>query len=187
MAEKAVVTSAEAIEAFRSSLVVYVSKARPALEEVSADVMRMRQWLEDDMRRHWEKEIRRRTKILEEAQQELFSARLSNLRQETAALQFSYRRARNALDEANEKLRLVKRWIRDFDGAVQPLAKQMEKLHTYLSHDLLKAVAFLNQISITLAQYAEIIPSVSAAVGGAPAGTGDTISPSVNETKEPKA
>ena len=35
MADRAQVTSVEAIEAFRSALIVYLSKARPALEEIA--------------------------------------------------------------------------------------------------------------------------------------------------------
>src|SRR5690349_20512349 len=39
MAEQAQVTSGEAIEAFRSSLIGDLSKARPTLEEISSDVL----------------------------------------------------------------------------------------------------------------------------------------------------
>ena len=37
MAQKAHVTSLEALETFRANLVVYLSQARPALDEVSSD------------------------------------------------------------------------------------------------------------------------------------------------------
>ena len=47
MAERAQVTSSDALELFRSNLLLYLDKARPALDEVSAEVMRMRNWLED--------------------------------------------------------------------------------------------------------------------------------------------
>ena len=40
MAERAQVTSVEAIESFRASLIVFLSKVRPTLEEVSDEVMR---------------------------------------------------------------------------------------------------------------------------------------------------
>ncbi len=78
MPQKAHVTSVEALEAFRSSLIVYVSKARPTLEEVTADVLRTRLWLETEQRTHWEGQVRRRAKELEQAQAALFSARISN-------------------------------------------------------------------------------------------------------------
>src|ERR1041384_1147514 len=107
MAEKAHVTSVAALEAFRSSLILYVSKARPTLEEVSADVLRTRLWLQNDQRIHWESQLRRRLKQLEEAQQALSSARMAHLRTETTAEQMAVRKAKYAVDEAEAKLRKV--------------------------------------------------------------------------------
>ena len=61
MAERAKVTSTEALEQFRNQLIIYISKARPALEEVTADVLRARSWLENDQRILWENQIRRQS------------------------------------------------------------------------------------------------------------------------------
>ncbi len=155
MPEKAQVRSVEAIEAFRSNLIVYLSQARPALEEAAAEVLRTRSWLENDQRTHWENQIRRRSKELEQAQQAVFSSRLSMLGKESAADQMALHRAKRALEEAEAKLRIVKKWTREFDSRVQPLLKQTEKLHTVLSHDMAKAVALLTQTINTLAAYAE--------------------------------
>jgi hypothetical protein len=161
MPQRAQVTSVDAIEAFRTGLIVYLSKARPTLEEASSDVLRVRSWLENDQRTYWEAQVRRRTKDLEAAQQALFSARISKLTTATAVEQMAFHRARRALDEANDKLRVVKRWAREFDSRVQPLAKQMEKLHTVLSHDMLLAVASLAQTVKTLSAYADATPPPS--------------------------
>ena len=68
MPERAHVTSVDALEAFRANLIVYLSKARPTLEEVSADVQRTRGWLEGEQRTYWESELRRRSQALQEAQ-----------------------------------------------------------------------------------------------------------------------
>lgn len=155
MPQKAHVTSLEAIELFRSNLIIYLSQARPALDEVSAEVMRTRVWLETDQSLHWENQLRRRMKELEQAQQALFSSRLGALRKETAAEQFAVQRAKAAVAEADLKLRVLRKWNRDFEGRVQPLVKQMEKLHMVLSNDMVKAVTYLNQAIKTLAAYAE--------------------------------
>ena len=154
MPERAHVTSVDALESFRANLIVYLSKARPTLEEVSADVQRTRGWLEDEQRTYWENELRRRSRALEEAQQALFSAKLSNLREASAAEQMAVQRAKRALDEAEAKLRVVKQWNRVFDNRVDPLVKQMEKLHTVLANDMVQAVAYLTQAINTLDAYA---------------------------------
>src|SRR5438045_9526834 len=130
MPDRAHVASLEAIESFRTSLILYASKARPALEDVSADVLRVRLWLEDEQRMHWENQVRRRTKALEQAQQALSSARMSNLREASTTEQMAVRKARAALEEAEAKLKLLKYWKREFDSRVEPLVKQLEKLHT---------------------------------------------------------
>jgi hypothetical protein len=51
---------------------------------------------------------------------------------------------------------VVKGWNREFDNRVQPLVKQMEKLHSVLTTDLVQAAAYLEQAVSTLAEYAEI-------------------------------
>jgi hypothetical protein len=164
MPQRAKVSSVEAIDAFRASLIVYLSKARPALEEVTADVLRMRVWLENEQRLHWENEVRKRAKLLEQAQAALFSSRISNLSDETAAEQQAFHRARRALDEAEAKLRITKKWTREFDSQLQPLVKQIEKLHTIFSNDMVQAVAYLTQTVKTLEAYAGIAPPSTAGV-----------------------
>jgi hypothetical protein len=156
MPDQARVTSLEALQTFRSNLIVYLGQARPLLEEVSASVLRTHLWLENEQRTHWENQIRRRLKELQQAQQALFSAKLGSLRHEMSAEQLAVHRAKRSLEESETKLKIVKKWDREYDGRVQPLVKQMEKLHTVLAMDMVQAVAYLTQAINTLAAYAEV-------------------------------
>jgi len=75
----------------------------------------------------------------------------------------------------------VKQWKRVCDNWVDPLVKQMEKLHTVLANDMVKAVAYLKQAIDTLHNYAGVIPAPGA--GAAPAEgstTKDSQSPIAN-------
>jgi ABC-type taurine transport system substrate-binding protein len=56
---------------------------------------------------------------------------------------------------------VLKQWSRVYDNRVDPLVKQMEKLHTVLAHDMVQAVAFLAQAVNTLDAYAEVAPPTS--------------------------
>ena len=123
MPENAHVTSVAAIEEFRAHLVVFVSKARPTLEEVHSDVVRLRAWLEQEQRRTLESLVHRRQKALEQAQSSLSTARMSVLRGECTSEQMAVRQARRALEEAESKLKRLKLWTREFDNRVEPLAK----------------------------------------------------------------
>ena len=107
--------------------------------------------------------MRRRAKELEQAQAALFSARLSNLREESAAEQMAFHRAKRSLEEAETKLRTLKQWNREFDNRVDPLSKQTEKLHTVLANDMVKAIAYLTEAIKTLAAYSEIAAAAAPA------------------------
>jgi hypothetical protein len=187
MPERAHVSSVDALEAFRSSLIIYVSKARPALDEVAAEVQRTRIWLEDEQRTHWEEEFRRRTRALQEAQAALFSAKLSSFRESNSVEQLMVHRAKRAYDEAEEKLRVVKKWNRDFENRVQPLLKQTEKLHTVLGQDMSMAIAYLTRVIDTLHAYAGIAAPAEVSTG-APAtvsGAAPGVNPSNRESASP--
>ena len=165
MPPRAHVTSVEAIKDFRANLVIYLSKARPALEEVSGEVLRTRLWLENEQRVLLEGQVRKRTRDFEETPQALFSAQISQLRDESSAEQANAHRAKRALEEATQKLRTLKHWDRDFEARVQPLVKQMEKLETILSGDMPKALASLEETIRALEGYL----SVTAETSGTPA------------------
>ena len=171
------VTSTEAIASFRASLIVYLAKARPILEDGCDEVSRTRQWLQHDRRTHWENQLRRRTRELENAQQALYSARLANLREPTQAEQSAVQRAKRALTEAEDKLKMIKRWSLEFDQRVGPLVKQLEQLRTLLANDMPKGAVHLAQVLKVLEEYANVARPSPAAVIIAPASGGNTDGP----------
>ena len=169
MAGQAKITSVEAIELFRAALIVFTSQARPALEEVSSEMTRTRLWLENDQRRFLENERRIRSKKLEQAQQELFTARISDFQETTSLLQMTVNRAQHAVRDAEEKLLRLKRWSRELDNRSAPLLKEIEQLHSFLTSEMPRAVAHLAQVVRTLDAYAD---AGAAGGGGAVAAPG---------------
>ena len=169
MATQAQITSVEAIELFRAALILFTSHARPALEEISSEVMRSRVWLQHDQRRFWENELRQRNKKLEQAKQELMTARLSAFQDSTAMQQMTVRRAQQAVVLAEEKLKSLKRWDRELENRSAPLLKEVEQLHGFLTGEMPRAVAQLSQIVRTLDAYTDAGAGRS---GGAAAASG---------------
>jgi hypothetical protein len=170
------ITSIDALEAFRTGLVVYVSKARPTIEEVSSDILRMRLWLQNDQRMLLEGLVKRRMRELEQAQSALFSKRVAVIKQENSAEQMAVQRAKRALDDAEAKLRKLKNWNREFDSRVEPLVKQLEKLHSVLTVDMLQAQHSLSQRVSTLQAYTDVSSSADS-TSSAPAAEGSTSTP----------
>jgi hypothetical protein len=187
MTDQAQVTSVEALEAFRTRLILFLSKARPALEEVGDEIRRTRGWLHDDRQNHWRNEVRRRSRTFEEAQQALFGARLSNLQQPTAAQQWAVARAQRDLREAEAKLRLLKKWNREFENLTEPLVKQLDQVHTFLATDMRQATAYLARVITALEAYVGRTPSGSGASALTPDNSSDanaaTEVPSVGAAK----
>ena len=158
MAERAQVTSFEAVESFRADLIVFLSRARAVLEEASDDVLRTRLWVQNDQRRLWENETRVRGGKLEEARAELFNARLSQFQESTLLQAMAVQRAERAVREAEAKLALLKKWGRDLENRTDPLVKQVTQLHGFLTIDMGRAVAYLVQVVKALEAYADVAP-----------------------------
>jgi len=169
MPDRAKVTSLEALEDFRAKLIVYRDKASRVLDEVADEVTRARLWLETDRPAHWQNQIKQRTRELEQAQQELFSAQLSGLRDASYTQQAAVNKCRRAIRDAEDRVKLVKQWQRQFDQRVEAPARQVEKLRHSLATDLGQAVAWLNEATKTLTAYAELSPSASSLTNPAPA------------------
>jgi len=164
MPQQAQVKSVDALESFRASLIVFLSKARPTLEEIAAHMVRTRSWVEHDQRNYWDKQMRLRARELERAQQELFSARMSKIAKATAAQELALHRAQRAVREAEDKQRMVQKWSRELDNRTEPLVKQVDQLHGFLATDMGKAVAFLGEAVKALEAYAEVAVPGAASV-----------------------
>lgn len=156
MADQAQVTSFEALEIFRTNLILFLSKTRIPVDEAGGEIRRTQGWLQNDQRLFWEREIRKRRRTLDQAEAELLNAKMSNLRDNLSVELMAARRAKKAYVEAEEKLQNVKRWSRNFESCVAPLAKKLESLRGVLDHELPKAVSFLLELQKTLESYAEI-------------------------------
>ena len=156
MADQAKVASIDAIDSLRVSITLFMERAGQALDEVGDAVRRTRTWLNDEQRTYWLSEKRKREKKLEQAEQELYSSRLSTLQTASAEAQMHVRRARHALDEAEQKLRVLKKWARDYDSVVEPLARRLDTLRDLVMTKYPKAAAQLTQMINTLESYAEL-------------------------------
>ena len=177
MAERAQVTSVEAVESFRACLIVFLKNARAALEEARDEVLRARSWVQDDRWCYWENQMRVRSRKLEEARAELFRARLSQFHESTALQLMAVQRAERANREVEAKMAVLKKWDRELENRTDPLVKQVTQFHSFLATDMKRAVGYLDQVVKTLEAYAGIA-SPGAATAAAqtetkPAGEGE--------------
>jgi hypothetical protein len=177
MPERAKVSSIEAIESFRANLIVYLEKARAALDDVSDEVSRTRAWLSDERRGYWENELRIRNRKLEEKQAALFTSRMATLKNVTQTELTAMTKAKRERDEALARIELIKKWTKQYDSRVQPVGKDIDKLRDILVKHMGQAVAYLARVTETLSAYADIAPpeygATSAPVEGTAGETGE--------------
>ena len=169
MSLQAKVTSTEVLDTFRASLIIFQAKARRSVDDAGDELRRTRNWLQYDVRVRWENEQKKCAKDLERAEAELMSAKLSSLRDNITFQVNAVRKAKAALEHANEKLRHVKKWAQNFDSLADPLGKSLEGLRQFLDFDLPKGVSFLVQAARTLDEYAETHAPPSGPPSTAPA------------------
>jgi len=163
MSDQARISNLDAIEAFRAALVVFISKTRQALDSVQEGVGRTRAWLQTEQPAYWAAQIRQWQKKLDQAQQELMSARMSEYVDSPVTQQAAVRKARAALEAAQAGAERTRTWGRNFDTTVAPLARKADSLRDYLETDLAKATAYLVEIQKILESYNERPPQASAA------------------------
>ena len=135
-----------------------------------------RMWLQHDRVVHWENEIRKRSRALDQAEQDFMSARLVR-NNETALMvrRQAVEKAKRALDEADGKLRRVKGWAQNFDSAADPVLKRMESMKQFLDVDMPRAIAYIVGLQRTLAAYTQGPPPEDGqAAAAAPAPDAET-------------
>lgn len=155
MADQARISNLDAIESFRSALIVFISKTRQSINMAQDAVKKTRGWLQTEQPSYWSAQIKARQKRLDQANAELMSARLSEFVDAPAAQQMAVRKAKAALEEAQGKLERTKAWARDFDRAVDPMSRKLDGLRDFVESDLTLATAHLAEIQKILDAYAE--------------------------------
>jgi predicted HicB family RNase H-like nuclease len=155
MPGQAQITSVEALEAFRADLIVFTGQMRPVLDELASEMVHLKSWLQDEQRQFWENQIRLRRRRLEDAQAELFNARFSSLQTSASLHAATVQKAQRAVQEAEQKITLLKKWDRDLENLAEPHLKQLDQLQGFLATDMQRAVAYLTQVIQALAAYTD--------------------------------
>jgi hypothetical protein len=93
---------------------------------------------------------------LEEARQRLFSAGLSEFRDEAGEEKRQVLRCREAVREAEEKLAAARKWERNFEATVGPPAKQVDNLRVLVDDGLPRAIEELGRMIRALESYTEL-------------------------------
>lgn len=162
------VKSIDAIDRFRAALALFGDDAAQALDAVRTELQRFSDWLERDQPAHWKQEIRRREERLAEAKADLHRCLAATIDANRTPSCYQERKlveaAKRRLEEGEEKLAAVRRWIPIVREAAQDYQMRTSALAGALDTDVPKAVQHLAQLVARLEEYLRIeVPATAAA------------------------
>ncbi len=98
-------------------------------------------------------------KQLEQAEAEFYNARITRPTESHAFHKLAVAKAKRRVEEAEEKLRILKRWRQSFDTRVAPLLRQLDPMSNLVSQQLPKGIHALGESIKALQDYAEKVPA----------------------------
>lgn len=156
------VRSLDAIDYFRAHLVEFIDSGRTALSEAESDIERTRGWLERERVPHWNRQIRKRSELVSRAKSELFrkqtQATAKDSRPSVVDEKRALQRAIRRLEEAENRMRSTKRWIRMLEREMALYKGNVSGFSTAVERDLPHAVGLLKKMSENLEQYVSMSP-----------------------------
>lgn len=156
MADTANVQSIEAIREIRDALAVFMEDARNALNDTDFDLRRTSDWLTHEQRLYWTAEVRRRSQDMADARSVLHRKQLSKMsgsNPDTSVEEKDLRIAKMRLEEAEEKVETVRRWVPEIQRASHEYRSQAYPLGDMISGDLENALAKLSRMIESLENY----------------------------------
>lgn len=156
MSQSANVRSVEAIQHFKVSLTNFADDARNALGGVEMEIKRTRDWLLRDQLGYWQSQVKRRNEALSMARTELHRRRLSQQGSDAISDTEQKENVRNAqrkLEEAEQKVVLVKKWAPVLEHAISEYHSTSQPLGDRLSGSLMNSLALLERMVASLDAY----------------------------------
>ncbi len=162
---QASVHSIAALEAFKAALVKFETEGRETLSVSDMDVRRGLDWFQNDLLKHWLSEVRRREEAVTHAKSDLERCRMQKFGDRTPDCtdqRVALKKAQARLEEAEQKVKAVKRWSRVLDEEAEEYRSHSQELSNTLAGELPKGIHDLNQMLAALDAYI----GLSAPAGG---------------------
>lgn len=166
MSQFAHVTSLDVLRDFKAALAEFAEQANQALSEAQSDVQRTIWWIQNDRHAHWQREIKKRTDKVAQAKAELFKKQLESNDARTSAVveRKNLQKAQNALEEAEEKLRRVKKWHQVLERELMLFKAGCAQVSGAVQGDLPMALGRMDRMIDSLEAYVRL----AAPAGGVP-------------------
>jgi hypothetical protein len=173
MALPANVRSISSIEHFRGSLGRFQEEAGASISALRQEVNRFLEWIEHDRPAYWRQEQRKAFDRVAQARSELARKQIITVaghKAEAIEEKQALERAKRRLELTQRKIEIVRQWGGKAQDAADEYSSALGRLDQYLSNDVLKMLALLERILISLEGYVSVAPPPSDGDGGTAAG-----------------
>jgi hypothetical protein len=170
MREAARVTSLEALARFRAAYAEFQEQAKLALANAESDVQRTMWWLQNELKKHWQLQIRKRQQAMALAKSELYRAELASRDERPSCVleRRAYEKAMRQLQEAEEKVRATEMWGRRLEQDLMLYKGHVQGLSSRLDRDVPQGLARLATSIDRLEAYIRTSPPDTAPRSPAP-------------------
>jgi hypothetical protein len=171
MASAANVHSIEAIGDFRAAYVKLVHDSKSGLDAMRMDIRRFMDWLTKEQVAYWKHQIKKAQEELAEAKAALMRKKIAGGADGRAAAteeKVAIRKAQQRLDEAEDKIRRIKRWEKDLERAVMIYEARARQLENFLEIDAPNGIVMLDRKLDALERYLQVAPPTGAPLESAP-------------------
>ena len=160
MSQQVKVTSIAGLAEFRNALATFGEDAKAAISNAEMEVRRTTDWLVRGQAMYWQAEIKKSQMALQEALAALSRRRISQQGGtiNDAEQKEAVRNAKRRLQNAEDKLRVVKKWIPVLQHAVAEYHARVHPLGDMAAGELQRALFLLDNMVTALDAYTKINP-----------------------------
>jgi hypothetical protein len=161
MSQSANVRSVEAIHDFKVALANFAEDARNALGSSEMEIRRTRDWLQRDQLSYWMSQIKHCNEKVSMARTELFRRKISQQGSDAVSdteQKENLKLAQRRLEEAEDKVKIIKKWIPVFDHAIAEYHATSQPLGDRLSGTLVNSMTLLERMITSLEAYIATAP-----------------------------
>lgn len=158
------VRSVDVLRAIREAFILFTDDSKHALDSMESEVRRCIDWLTHDQRIYWQNEVKRRKEKVSEAKAELHRKQISNMHGQNAhdsEQREGVREAVRRLEEAEDKVENVHRWLPLVERAVMEYNGQARPFADMLEFDAKSAIDALDRMITALDEYMALTAPVS--------------------------
>jgi hypothetical protein len=154
------VRSIDVLRSVRESFILFSEDSGHALDSMESEIRRCIDWLTHDQRIYWQSEVKRRVEKLSSAKAELNRKQItgkSEQKHDTEQRE-AIREAKQRLEEAQDKVENVQRWLPLVQQAVMEYNGQARPFADLLEFEVERSIELLDRMINALEEYTHLAP-----------------------------